>query len=133
MTAPKDSTAPSAAGVLEAAWHAIGARDWQSLEALLDESLEVEFMHTGELIRGASAFVRFNRDYPGDWSVSSCSVRPLSAHEAVSEVCIDLPATRYWAVSFATVRNGRILRMREYWLETQQPPAHRQIIAGQAG
>lgn len=42
-------------------------RDWQRLSDLLTEDMVYEMPQTRERIRGRSAFLQFNREYPGDW------------------------------------------------------------------
>jgi len=45
-------------------------RDWARLAGLLAEDMVYEMPQTRERIRGRSAFLQFNREYPGDWHLA---------------------------------------------------------------
>jgi ketosteroid isomerase-like protein len=45
-------------------------RAWDEWSALLHDDVVYELPQTGEVVRGRANFVRFNREYPGDWHLT---------------------------------------------------------------
>lgn len=117
MVGPHPDQPATAAAALREVWRGIEDRNWPLLGGLLAPKLEVEFPHSGQVIHGAEAFVRFNDEYPGDWRVETVRVHAISAETAVAEVSVLLDGTRLHAACFATVRNGKVVHLREYWTE----------------
>lgn len=48
-------------------WATAEARDWTASEATLAEDVVYTLPQTRERISGRERYVRFNREYPGDW------------------------------------------------------------------
>ena len=48
---------------------ALEARNWEALRALLHPDVLYEVPQTRARIRGRDAYVRFNRQYPGEWQL----------------------------------------------------------------
>ncbi|CAM5607755.1 nuclear transport factor 2 family protein [Streptomyces narbonensis] len=109
-------------GVVEALWDRIQARDWSGVADLVAEDAVVEWPVSGERIVGSRNFVAVNSEYPEGWSIRVLRV-VAEGDEVVSEVEVphdDLGTFR--AASFWTVRQGRIVRGREYWTSPGADP-----------
>ncbi|MEU7074640.1 nuclear transport factor 2 family protein [Streptomyces narbonensis] len=109
-------------GVVEALWDRIQARDWSGVGDLVAEDAVVEWPVSGERIVGSRNFVAVNSEYPEGWSIRVLRV-VAEGDEVVSEVEVphdDLGTFR--AASFWTVRQGRIVRGREYWTSPGADP-----------
>lgn len=101
--------------VVEALWERVQARDWAGVAELVAEDAVVEWPISGERIVGSANFVAVNREYPEGWAINVLRIL-ADGDEVVSEVEVpheDLGVFR--AASFWTVRDGRIVRGREYW------------------
>jgi ketosteroid isomerase-like protein len=107
-------------------WRRMASNDFASVAGLLAEGFVCDWPQSGERIAGAEAFVRVNAEYPahGRWRFD---VRRVvgGAGEAVSEVAVTDGVLRAVAVSFFTVEDGRIARLREYWPDPFDAPEWR--------
>ena len=112
--------------VVAAFWAAMGTNDFAQAAAWLDPAFEYYMPQTGEYLRGRADFVALNAGYPaaGRWSFTVRSILAAGA-EAVSDVEITDGAMRARAITFHQVRQGLILRQREYWPEDYPAPAWR--------
>lgn len=110
---------------VERFWRAIDARDWTRAAEELHPDAVVEWPHTGERFQNRDAFIAVNRAYPGDWRVHVKRIVSEGRHIA-SEVVVTGGETTYYVASFFTLREGRIARVTEYWVDgTAQPPEWR--------
>lgn len=103
-------------------------RDWPGFAALLADDVVYELPQTRERIRGKTAFLRFNREYPGDW------------HLALRRVIADGPFAAAWidarvgdqhqdvSVWFECSADGLITRVVDYWPEPYEPPPGREHL-----
>jgi ketosteroid isomerase-like protein len=93
---------------------------------LLHDEYVLEWPQSGERIRGRANFVAVNEHYPaaGRWRVA---VRRLIAEgdEVVSEVEVTDGVLTARAITFSTVREGRIARQTEYWPDPFEAAAWR--------
>ncbi len=48
-------------------WTCAEARDWDGFAATLSPDVVYRCPQTREVVRGREAYVRFNREFPGDW------------------------------------------------------------------
>jgi hypothetical protein len=76
------------------------ARDWDNWAALLHPAVVYEIPQSRERIRGRDRYLRFNREYPGDWHL-----RPK--------------------VVFA---DGLITQVTDFWPEPYEPPPGREHL-----
>ncbi|MFI5806963.1 nuclear transport factor 2 family protein [Streptomyces sp. NPDC051561] len=109
-------------GVVEALWDRIQARDWAAVADLVAEDVVVEWPISAERIVGNKNFVAVNSQYPGGWSIRVLRI-VSEGDEVVSEV--EVPHDEFGtfrAASFWTVRQGRIVRGREYWTSVGADP-----------
>ncbi|MFE6098760.1 nuclear transport factor 2 family protein [Streptomyces laurentii] len=101
--------------VVEALWDRIEARDWDGAAALVAEDAVVEWPVSRERIVGRDDFIAVNREYPEGWSIRVLRI-VADGDEAVSEVEVPHEGLGVFrAVSFWSVRDGRIVRGTEYW------------------
>ncbi|MCL2555185.1 MAG: nuclear transport factor 2 family protein [Actinomycetia bacterium] len=112
-----------AAEIVRRLWARMEDRDWAGVGALLAEDAVVEWPVSAERIVGRENYVRVNAEYPEGWSIRVLRI-VADGDQVVSEV--EVPhATMgvHRAVSFWTVRDGRIVAGREYWSEVGADPA----------
>ncbi len=87
-----------------------------------------EMPQTRERIRGSSAFMKFNQEYPGDWHLR---VRRIVADGRYAVAWIDarVGAEHQDAcVWFELSDDGLITRVVDYWPESYDPPSGREHL-----
>ncbi|MEV7519381.1 nuclear transport factor 2 family protein [Streptomyces sp. NPDC091371] len=107
-------------------WERIEARDWNGVAELIAENAVIEWPVSGERIVGRANFIAVNRDedYVDERSVEVLRIL-ADGNLVVTEVEIPQDHVVYRAVSLWTVRDGEIVRAREYWTSPGQDPAPR--------
>ncbi len=101
---------------LAAFWAAMQTNNFRVAAALLDTTFVLEWPQSGERIRGPANFIAVNEQYPttGRWHFT---VQRLIADG--SEVATDVTVTdgviTGRAITFSTVRDGKIVHQVEYW------------------
>ncbi|MFC7963314.1 nuclear transport factor 2 family protein [Streptomyces cinereoruber] len=117
-----EPSSTEASDVVGALWDRMQARDRDGLAALLAEDAVVEWPVSGERITGRDDYVAVNREYPEGWSVRVLRI-VAGDGEAVSGVEVPHEGVgTFRAVSFWTVRDGRIVRGTEYWTSPGADP-----------
>ena len=114
-------------GSIASFYTALEARDWDALRGLVAPDVVYEVPQTRERVRGREAYVRFNREYPGDWHLDL-----LATHEdatgGAAEVAFRVDGERMVNVAFFRLGAGRILAIRDYWPEPYDPPPGREHL-----
>jgi ketosteroid isomerase-like protein len=109
--------------VVRRLWERFEARDWDGAAELVHEDLVVDWPWSAERIRGREHFILVNRQHPApDWHIE---VRRIVAEgdQVVSEVVVPYAEGTSRAASFFELRDGRIARIVEYWIDDgQQEP-----------
>lgn len=109
--------------VVLALWDRMQARDWAGLAELLAADVVVEWPVSAERIVGRANYVAVNAEYPEGWSIRVLRVVADGA-SVVSEVEVPHEAMGvHRAVSFWTVRDGRVVAAREYWTQPGTDPS----------
>jgi ketosteroid isomerase-like protein len=110
-------------GIVERLWEAFEARDWDGAQALLTGDAVVEWPHSGERFVGAANFIEMNRRHPApNWHIA---VKRMVAEGdlVVSEVWVPTDEQPAFVTSFFEIKNGRIARIVEYWLDCEPEAA----------
>src|SRR5262249_52787895 len=58
------------AEIIRRYWALAEARDWSAYGELLADHVTYDMPQTRERIHGKDAYLRFNREYPGDWHIT---------------------------------------------------------------
>ena len=105
-------------------WSLFDAGRFRDALALLSEDFEAHWPNTRERIPSREDFIALNESYPGSWR---CTVRRIEewAGGVVTVVEIGDGQTSLYAVSFFTVRDGRIVAAEEYFADDGPPPFDR--------
>lgn len=111
---------------VERFWAAAEARDWGGFADTLAEDVVYELPQTRERITGRERYVRYNREYPGDWHVR---IERIVAEpgQVVSWVHATDGLEELYAVSFFT-GGERITSITDFWPEPYEPPAGREHL-----
>jgi ketosteroid isomerase-like protein len=120
----KEDALGSSAEVVRKMWELFQARAWDDVMECFHPDLVVEYPVTRERFESAERFVAMNRAYPEGWTIE---VRRIVAEgdEVASEVAVPRGEERHVSIAFSTVRDGRIARIKEFWVvedSEEQPP-----------
>lgn len=107
-------------------WALMVSNDFHAVAEVLHPDFELYWPQSGERICGAFNFGEMNANYPaeGRWRFS---LERLVADDngAVTDVMVTDGSMEARAVTFFTVRDGKIHRIVEYWPEAFEPRADR--------
>ena len=112
-------------GTVETFWATAQARDWDAFAETLAEDVVYELPQTRERIHGRERYVRFNREYPGDWHLR---IERIVAEpgQVVSWIRSTVGLEEMYGISFFTGDgSGRISEITDFWPEPYEPPAGR--------
>lgn len=112
--------------VVERFWAAMQTNDFKSAGEYLHDDYILEWPQSGERIRGRANFVAVNENYPahGRWEFTVHRII-AEGDEVVSDVGVTDGEIAGRAITFSTVRAGKIVRQTEFWPDPFGPPAWR--------
>ena len=113
---------------VETFWAAAEARDWDAFTGTLAEDVVYTLPQTRERISGRERFVRFNREYPGDWHLR---IERIVAEpgQVVSWAHFTVGLEEMYGIAFFTGdEHGRISAMTDFWPEPYEPPVGREHL-----
>ena len=108
----------TAADVAREFWRLMGTNDFHAVGAILADDFVLEWPQSNERIRGRARFATMNIGFPakGRW-VFTINRVVGSEMEAVTDVSVTDGSRHDRAITFFTVRDGKITRIVEYWPE----------------
>jgi len=113
---------------VEAYWTAAEARDWTAFADTLADSVVYELPQTRERVRGKEEYVRFNREYPGDWHVRTERI-VADGDEVVTWTHFTVGLSAMHGICFFTGdEDGRIIAISDFWPEPYEPPVGREHL-----
>lgn len=107
-------------------WLAMNTNDFFAAAEWLHDDFVLDWPQTGERIRGRGNFVIINATYPanGSWRFDILQMVE-DGDTAVTIVDVTDGVIQARAVTFSTVRDGRIIHQLEYWPDPAPPPEWR--------
>lgn len=109
-------------------WAAMQTNDFRAAAEFLHEDFILEWPQSGERVRGRANFVAINENYPahGRWDFT---VHNLIAEgdRVVSDVSVTDGRVLGRAITFSTIRDGKIMRQTEFWPDTFEPAGWRAV------
>lgn len=109
-------------------WKAAEARDWATFGSLLADDVVYELPQTRERIRGKETYVRFNREYPGDWHLTVERLVADGRHAATwIQFTVDgdpQPGLCFFDLN----EHGLIAHITDFWPVPYDPPAGREHL-----
>ena len=96
----------------------MATNDFRSVGAVLSDDFVLEWPQSNERIRGRKNYAAMNEEYPahGRWRFTVNKIIGNEV-EAVSDVSVTDGVQQARAISFFTIRNGKIVKMIEFWPE----------------
>ncbi|MFF8915003.1 nuclear transport factor 2 family protein [Streptomyces sp. NPDC015032] len=115
---------------VETYWTAADHRDWDAFAATLADDVLYDLPQTRERIRGKERYMRFNREYPGDWHVRvERVVADQEGRQVAARTLFMVGLQELHALHFFTFdAEGRIGGITDFWPEPYEPPAGREHL-----
>ena len=114
--------------VIEAYWAAANRRDWDAFGALLADDVVYEVPQTDERVRGRDAYLRFNMEYPGDWTAAIERIVGSGTNGA-SWTTFTIGDEHMTGLCFFDLDDqGRIAHIADFWPEPYEPPPGREHL-----
>jgi ketosteroid isomerase-like protein len=112
--------------VVEGFWKAMQTNDFKAAGEFLHDDYVLEWPQSGERIRGRTNFVAINQNYPshGRWQFTVHRII-AEGDEVVSEVDVTDGVITGRAITFSSIRAGKIVQQIEFWPDPFDPPAWR--------
>jgi ketosteroid isomerase-like protein len=112
--------------ILENFWATMATNDFYATAQLLHDDYILEWPQSGECIRGRDNFAAINSFYPaeGKWTFH---INQITAEDdvVVTDVSVSDGVRHDRAITFSTVRDGKIWKQVEFWIEPFEAPAWR--------
>jgi ketosteroid isomerase-like protein len=112
--------------LVEEFWLAMQTNDFKSAGEFLHDDYVLEWPQSGERIRGRANFVAINEHYPaqGRWEFTVHRII-AEGDQVVSDVGVTDGTITGRAITFSTVRDGKIIHQVEFWPDPFDPPLWR--------
>lgn len=112
--------------VVVAFWSAMETNDFYAAARLLHEQYVLEWPQSGERVRGGDNFAALNTAYPaaGNWHFTINRI-VAEGNQVVTEVTVTDGTRTDRAITFSTVREGKIWKQVEFWPEPFDAPGWR--------
>jgi ketosteroid isomerase-like protein len=103
-------------------------RDWDAWTATMQPYVIFEIPQTRERIRGREDYLKFNREFPGDWHVRPKRIIADEEHGVVWFAWQVGDAAESDAMAFFVFRDGLISEVTDFWPEPYDPPPGREHL-----
>jgi limonene-1,2-epoxide hydrolase len=115
--------------IVEEFYRRMNTNDFRSAAKMLSDDFILEWPQSRERIHGRDNFVAVNQEYPahGQWRFRINRIVGNET-EAVSDVSVTDGVQTARAITFSTVRAGRIAKQVEYWPEEYEAPENRRHL-----
>lgn len=112
--------------ILENFWKTMKTNDFYAVTNLLHDDYLLEWPQSGERIRGRENFVAINTYFPaeGKWQFTVNQI-VADGDLVVTDVTVTDGSRTDRAITFSTVRDGKIWRQVEFWPESFEAPEWR--------
>lgn len=116
----------SARLILEWFWQTMETNDFRAAAELLHDEFTLDWPQSGERIRGRENFVNINAAYPaqGKWHFTINHIA-ADGDLVVTHVSVTDGKLNDRAITFSTVRDGKIWKQVEFWPESFAAPEWR--------
>ena len=111
---------------IEQFWQTMESNDFYAVAQLLHDDFVLEWVQSGERIRGRENFAKLNTAYPtqGTWHFTINSI-VADGDEVVTDVSVTDGTLNDRVITFSTIRDGKIWKQVEFWPEPFSAPEWR--------
>jgi hypothetical protein len=119
----------SARIIVQRFWELMMTNNFRSVGSVLSDDFILDWPQSNERIRGRDNFAAMNAEYPahGPWRFTINRIVAEDG-EAVSDVSVTDGVQKGRAISFFSVRNGKIVKMVEFWPDPFTPHENRKHL-----
>ena len=112
--------------LIEQFWQTMESNDFYAVAQLLHDDFVLEWVQSGERIRGRENFAKLNTAYPtqGTWHFTINSI-VADGDEVVTDVSVTDGTLSDRVITFSTIRDGKIWKQVEFWPEPFSAPEWR--------
>ncbi|MEW6402798.1 MAG: nuclear transport factor 2 family protein [Chloroflexota bacterium] len=112
--------------VVENFWDLMATNDFYAAALILHDRYTLEWPQSGEVIRGRDNFAAINTNYPAQdkWRFTINQI-VAEGDTVVTDVSVTDGSIQGRAITFSTVRDGKILKQIEFWPEAFEAPEWR--------
>jgi ketosteroid isomerase-like protein len=112
--------------LIEQFWQTMESNDFYAVAQLLHDDFVLEWVQSGERIRGRENFAKLNTAYPtqGTWHFTIHSI-VADGDEVVTDVSVTDGTLHDRVITFSTIRDGKIWKQVEFWPEPFSAPEWR--------
>jgi ketosteroid isomerase-like protein len=112
--------------ILENFWQTMKTNDFYAAAELLHDDFVLEWPQSSERIRGRESFAELNTNFPaeGKWQFTINQI-VSEGDLVVTDVTVTDGSRTDRAITFSTIRDGKIWRQVEFWPEPFGGPAWR--------
>ncbi len=112
--------------LLEQFWQTMETNDFYAVAQLLHDDFVLEWVQSGERIRGRESFAKLNTAYPteGIWHFTIHSI-VADGNNVVTDVSVTDGTLNDRVITFSTIRDGKIWKQVEFWPEPFSAPEWR--------
>jgi ketosteroid isomerase-like protein len=108
--------------IVERFWATMQTNDFNAVGELLHDDYVLQWPQSGERLRGRANFIAVNENYPahGRWEFTIHRILAEGV-EVVSDVDVTDGVIMGRAITFSTIRDGKILHQTEFWPDPFEP------------
>ena len=119
----------SAIEIVKEFYKRMNTNDFHLASQVLSDDYILEWPQSKEQIRGRDNFVAVNKEYPayGPWSFTINRIVG-NTNEVVSDVSVTDGTQTARAITFTTVREGKIIKQVEFWPENYEASENRKRL-----
>jgi len=110
-------------------WKLMKTNDFRSVGSVLSDDFVLEYPQSKERIRGPNNFAAMNEEYPaqGRWEFTVNRIFGTDA-QVVTDVSVTDGVQQARVISFFEVRDGKIVKMVEFWPDSSAPVENRKHL-----
>ena len=109
---------------IRAMWAALDRFEFEAVAPLLHDEFVCEWPQSRERIVGRDNFVAVNANYPGRWHIVIQNIM-CDLNQVVTECDVTDGNVTVQAISFFTIKDDKIIHIREYWPDEMEAQAWR--------
>jgi ketosteroid isomerase-like protein len=108
--------------IVERFWKVMESNDFRAAAEMLHEEYRLLWPQSGERVEGRENFAEINTNYPaeGKWRFTVNSI-VAEGDRVVSDVSVTDGSIEARAITFSTVRDGKIAEQVEFWPDPFEP------------